>query len=107
MMLVFLGACDKNLHLMGARKFGVISAPPVGCLPHVRVQANLTQPGSGCEENLNGYAREFYGMLEGLLRGLGSDLKGMVYSLGDVYNMTITMMQDPPAFGKTLTNLRY
>ncbi|KAI4325410.1 hypothetical protein MLD38_030813 [Melastoma candidum] len=90
-----------NLHIMGARKFGVISSPPVGCLPSVRLQANLTLPGSGCQEGINEYARGFHGMLTGLLRGLSSDLNGMVYSLGDVYNMTITMMQDPLAFGFT------
>ncbi|KAI4381812.1 hypothetical protein MLD38_007850 [Melastoma candidum] len=89
----------RNLHEMGARKFGVIGVPPIGCMPLAKARVNLTKPSSGCQKELNGYAREFNAIVRGLLQELRSDLNGMVYSLGDTYNMTIALMKDPPAYG--------
>ncbi|XP_030466908.2 GDSL esterase/lipase At4g16230-like [Syzygium oleosum] len=86
-----------NLYNLGARKFGIISVPPLGCCPAARVE-NKTER-SGCLTELNDYARAFYSTVSALLPSLSSQLHGMIYSLGDAYNMTFTTMKDPKAFG--------
>ncbi|KAM5546924.1 GDSL esterase/lipase [Rosa sericea] len=87
----------KNLYKLGARKFGIISVPPIGCCPHARVQPNVDP--SVCVKELNELAQTFFIETQALLRKLSSDLKGMRYSLGNAYEMTMSIIQDPFAFG--------
>ncbi|KAF8012660.1 hypothetical protein BT93_I0728 [Corymbia citriodora subsp. variegata] len=87
-----------NLYSLGARKFGIIGVPLLGCCPTTQVE-NLTKSGSGCLMELNDYSQAFYSTVSALLLNLSSQLPGMIYSLGNAYYMTTTMMQDPLAFG--------
>ncbi|PRQ23079.1 putative triacylglycerol lipase [Rosa chinensis] len=87
----------KNLYKLGARKFGIISVPPIGCCPYARVQPNVDP--SVCVKELNKLAQTFFIETHALLRKLSSDLKGMRYSLGNAYEMTMSIIQDPLAFG--------
>lgn len=80
---------------MGARKFGIVSVPSIGCCPAVRAAYNAT----GCVEELNAYARIFHTVLETLLNLLTSQLIEMKYALGNAYEITINMIEDPLAFG--------
>lgn len=41
---------------LGARKFGIISVPSIGCCPSHR----LYNPNGGCLEELNDHARAFH-----------------------------------------------
>ncbi|XP_030466922.1 GDSL esterase/lipase At4g16230-like [Syzygium oleosum] len=86
------------LYNLGARKFGIVSIPPIGCCPYAQLQ-NLTASGSGCLTELNDYARDFYSTISALLQNLSSQLQGMIYSLGDAYTMTSTVLKEPLAFG--------
>ncbi|KAL3723668.1 hypothetical protein ACJRO7_035782 [Eucalyptus globulus] len=87
------------LYNLGARKFGIVSIPPVGCCPYARLQ-NLNKTGSpGCLTDMNNYAQAFYATISGLLQNLTSQLQGMIYSLGDAYNMTSTLMDVPLVLG--------
>lgn len=91
----------QKLYNIGARKFGIISIPPIGCCPAERAR-NLTVPG-GCIEEANEFAREFYNATEALLGQMKSELPGFIYSLGNSYEMTMTVIEDPFAFGKKFT----
>ncbi|XP_030524033.1 GDSL esterase/lipase At1g33811-like [Rhodamnia argentea] len=86
------------LYDLGAWKFGIVSVPPIGCCPYARLQ-NLKANRSGCFAELNNYARSFHSMISALLQNLSSQLQGMVYSLGDAYTMTSTLMDDHLAVG--------
>ncbi|XP_050263155.1 GDSL esterase/lipase At5g03820-like [Quercus robur] len=56
----------KDLLNLGARKFGIMSVPPIGCCPSHRIY-NAT---GGCLEELNDQARAFHATVDSLLRNL-------------------------------------
>ncbi|KAL6224424.1 hypothetical protein ACLB2K_003279 [Fragaria x ananassa] len=87
----------KTLYKLGARKFGIISVAPIGCCPHARVQPNVDP--RVCVKELNDLAQTFFIKAQNLLKKLSSELKGMKYSLGNSYEMTMSIIQDPYAFG--------
>ncbi|KAM5546922.1 GDSL esterase/lipase [Rosa sericea] len=88
----------KDLYNLGARKFGIISVPPIGCCPAARVGPK-SNDSSVCVEELNNLALTFLAQTEDLLQKLSSELKGLMYSLGNAYEMTMSMLEDPLAFG--------
>lgn len=69
----------KSLYNLGARKFGIIGVPPVGCCPSQRIH-NITR---GCFEIENTFALAFHSSLDTLLKKLSCKLSGMKYSLGN------------------------
>ncbi|PRQ47287.1 putative triacylglycerol lipase [Rosa chinensis] len=87
-----------DLYNLGARKFGIISVPPIGCCPAARVGPK-SNDSSVCVEELNNLASTFLAKTEDLLQKLSSELKGLVYSLGNAYEMTMSILEDPLAFG--------
>ncbi|KAK2988254.1 hypothetical protein RJ640_028638 [Escallonia rubra] len=86
----------ENLHKLGAKKFGIISVPPIGCCPFVR--ANYSATGD-CVDDLNAIARAFYDSTDALLRQFSSDFKEVKYSLGNTYLMTMNLIDNPVASG--------
>lgn len=86
----------KALYNLGARKFGIISVPPIGCCPSQRIY-NST---GGCLEIENTFARAFHSSLDALLKKLTSKLSGLKYSLGNSYEMTINVINHPQLFSK-------
>ncbi|KAH6767278.1 hypothetical protein C2S52_018261 [Perilla frutescens var. hirtella] len=83
------------LYGLGARKFGIISVPPVGCCPFSRlVQLNYTG-NTDCFQPMNDFAQAFHLALDGLLINISSQLPGMKYSLGNTYNMTMDVINMP------------
>ncbi|XP_008242080.1 PREDICTED: GDSL esterase/lipase At4g16230-like [Prunus mume] len=85
----------EGLYKLGARKFGIISVAPIGCCPHARV----SNTSGVCREELNKLAQSFFISLQDLLLKMSSKLKGMKYSLGNAYAMTMSIIEDPLAFG--------
>ncbi|OVA16018.1 Lipase [Macleaya cordata] len=91
----------KRLFKLGARKFGIVSTPPIGCCPSKRA-SNET---GGCLEILNDYSRAFYSTTECLLIKLSSELKGMKYALGNAFEMVTNIMDNPLPYGfKNITS---
>ncbi|KAF9684545.1 hypothetical protein SADUNF_Sadunf04G0129200 [Salix dunnii] len=80
---------------LGARKIGIISVPPVGCCPSQRA---FNESG-GCLEGLNDLALEFHSTIDALLMKLGSEYTDLKYSLGNTYEMTINVIDNPFPFG--------
>ncbi|XP_058077022.1 GDSL esterase/lipase At5g55050-like [Magnolia sinica] len=92
----------SNIYKLGARKFGIISVPPIGCCPYQRLKNDTTW---GCLEDMNESARRFYHATDVLLRELSSELKGMKYSLGNAYEMVIDVIDHPDRHGfKNITS---
>ncbi|KAI3446310.1 hypothetical protein Pfo_002975 [Paulownia fortunei] len=88
-----------NLYRLGARKFGIISVPPVGCCPSQRLVQKLVNGVDGCFEPENDFALTFHSALDTLLRNISSQLPGLKYSLGNGYRMTIDVINNPHASG--------
>ncbi|KAJ9561801.1 hypothetical protein OSB04_006961, partial [Centaurea solstitialis] len=80
-----------NLYKLGARKFGIIDIPPIGCCPAARA-FNAT---GGCIQDLNDNARLFYGSMQSHLAKLSLVFKGFKYSLGNTYAMTMNVIDNP------------
>ncbi|KAL9688093.1 hypothetical protein QQ045_032506 [Rhodiola kirilowii] len=85
----------KNLISIGARKFGIISVAPIGCCPSQRAQNSS----GGCLEGLNSYAQAFYSNILTTLQKLSSEHQGLKYSLGNAFEMTINVINNPALFG--------
>ncbi|KAG5108408.1 hypothetical protein AAZX31_16G108200 [Glycine max] len=79
----------KNLHNLGARKFGILSVPPVGCVP-------IVTNGTGhCVNDINTLAALFHIEIGDVLENLSSEFPGMKYSLGNSYAITYDMINNP------------
>ncbi|KAF5453843.1 hypothetical protein F2P56_023561 [Juglans regia] len=84
----------KNLYGLGARRFAIAGVAPIGCCPSQR-----SSDSGLCKEELNDFAKMLYTKTKDLLQGLSSELKEFKYSLGDAYEMTMNIIEDPRAFG--------
>ncbi|KAL3514955.1 hypothetical protein ACH5RR_021857 [Cinchona calisaya] len=84
----------KALYNLGARKFGIISVPPLGCCPKIR----LSEEKGNCSKALNDLAQDFYLALDALLYNITSEIQDLKYSLGNAYLMTITVINNPQYF---------
>uniref|UniRef100_A0A7N2N118 Uncharacterized protein n=1 Tax=Quercus lobata TaxID=97700 RepID=A0A7N2N118_QUELO len=87
---------------LGARKFGIISVPPIGCCPSHGIY-NAT---GGCLEELNNQARAFHATVDSLLRNLSKEFDGMKYSLGNTFEMTLSIIEDPLSFIYLISNVQ-
>ncbi|KAJ4878343.1 GDSL esterase/lipase [Raphanus sativus] len=86
----------RELHKLGAKKIGVFSAVPVGCVPLQRtVFGGLFT--RGCVESLNNMAKQFNARLSPALESLDKELDGVI--LIDVYDTLFNMIQHPSKYG--------
>ncbi|BAF09986.1 GDSL esterase/lipase At1g71250 [Oryza sativa Japonica Group] len=94
----------QALYSLGARRFGIIDVPPIGCVPSVRVtsQAGATR----CVDAANDLARGFNsGLRSAMARLAGSGaLPGMRYSVGSSYNVVSYLTANPAAAGFKVVN---
>ncbi|CAN8243649.1 unnamed protein product [Cochlearia groenlandica] len=86
----------RELHKLGARKIGVFSAVPVGCVPLQRtVFGGLSR---GCSIPLNNMANKFNSRLSLGLDSLDKELDGVILYV-DVYDTLFNMIQNPKKYG--------
>uniref|UniRef100_A0A0D3BI67 Peptidase S54 rhomboid domain-containing protein n=1 Tax=Brassica oleracea var. oleracea TaxID=109376 RepID=A0A0D3BI67_BRAOL len=87
----------RKLHKLGARKIGVFSALPVGCVPLQRsVRGSvLTRE---CVKPLNNMAKKFNARLSPALKSLDRELDGIIFYV-DVYETFLDMIQNPKKYG--------
>ena len=82
---------------MGARKIGVTSLPPIGCLP-----AAITLFGSGnnmCVNRLNHDAYSFNQRLNSTSQRLQNRLSGLKLVVFDIYNPLNDIIKNPVEHG--------
>ncbi|KAK6143329.1 hypothetical protein DH2020_023677 [Rehmannia glutinosa] len=95
----------KNLYRLGARKFGIINVPAVGCCPSQRLVQKQINGTNGCYEAMNDFALAFDLALDSLLRNISLKLPGIKYSLGNAHRMTLDVITNSEFFGKKLNVL--
>ncbi|XP_031094312.1 GDSL esterase/lipase At5g18430-like [Ipomoea triloba] len=83
----------KILYTLGARKFGLLGVPALGCSPAIR-----SMNGGACNETLNSMAEAFHDSTLTLLHNLSQANPGMHYALGNSYKLTRVII-DHPALG--------
>ncbi|KAL8027902.1 hypothetical protein ABFS82_14G123800 [Erythranthe guttata] len=87
-----------TLYRLGARKFGFISVPPVGCCPRQRLVQKVVNGKEGCFNPMNDFALAFHSALDTLLSQIDSHLPEINYSLGNTYKMTFDVIKNPKFF---------
>lgn len=88
----------QDLYKLGARKIGVTSLPPLGCLP-----ATVTIFGSDsnkCVAKLNKVAVSFNNKLNSTSQSLVNKLSGLNLLVFDIYQPLYDLVTKPADFGK-------
>ena len=95
----------QNLYRLGARRIGVTSLPPTGCLP-----AAITLFGAGsnqCVERLNRDAILFNNKLNTTSRSLKKRLPGLKLVVFDIYQPLLDIVTNPADNGMCLKKCPY
>ncbi|KAJ3696570.1 hypothetical protein LUZ61_000275 [Rhynchospora tenuis] len=87
----------REIYKLGARKMGIVSLPPIGCIPFERT-INLAALGQ-CREEINKAARDFTSKQEQLVAKLNAELPGLKIVLGNIYGLGIDIISNPSAYG--------
>ncbi|CAL9089075.1 unnamed protein product [Musa textilis] len=85
----------KALYVLGARKFGIVDVPPIGCCPYPR----SLNPTGACLDILNELSVAFNKAVKLLMHRLSSTMKGMKYSVGSSYAVVSGIIRNPAALG--------
>ncbi|KAG6648416.1 GDSL esterase/lipase EXL1-like isoform X2 [Carya illinoinensis] len=87
----------KEIYELGARRIGVLGAPPIGCVPSQRTLAGgiLRQ----CSERHNQAAKLFNTKLSSTLDSLNSSLDNSRIVYIDAYNSLLDLIENPQKYG--------
>lgn len=87
----------QDLHAQGARRIGVTSLPPLGCLP-----ATITLFGygnNGCVARINNDAQGFNKKINSAATQLKKQLPGLKLAIFDIYKPLLDLVQSPSKSG--------
>lgn len=84
------------LYNLGARKFGILGIPYVGCSPLMRV----TIKDGNCSKTANDLAQQLNDRLEQLLGNMTRYSRGMVYSFANAYDILYDLWEHPERYSK-------
>ena len=82
---------------MGARRIGVTSLPPIGCLPAARTLFGYHE--SGCVSRFNTDAQQFNKKIKAAATGLPKQLPGLKIAVFDIFKPLYDLVQTPSKFG--------
>lgn len=87
----------KDLYGLGARRIGVTSLPPLGCLPAVRTLFGYHE--KGCVANINTDAQTFNKKVNAAATQLGKQLPGLKIVIFDIFQPLYNLVKDPSSQG--------
>ncbi|KAK9066202.1 hypothetical protein SSX86_013523 [Deinandra increscens subsp. villosa] len=87
----------KDLHGLGARRIGVTSLPPLGCLPAVRTLFGSHE--KGCVSSFNTDAQAFNKKVNAAATQLGKQLPGLKIVIFDIFQPLYDLVKDPSSHG--------
>ncbi|XP_030464209.2 GDSL esterase/lipase EXL3-like isoform X2 [Syzygium oleosum] len=92
----------QELYGLGARKIGVLSLPPIGCVPSQRtLDGGL---GRACSEPANQAATLFNSKLSSEIDSLNQKLPGANLIYIDIYSSLLSIIQNPKQHGFEVAN---
>lgn len=86
----------QNLYSLGARRIGVTSLAPFGCVP---LQLTVSRQASGCVDSLNQVASNYNQALNSTIGRLSASLSGAKIAYFDIYSGLLDIIKDPAANG--------
>ncbi|KAK1264458.1 GDSL esterase/lipase APG [Acorus gramineus] len=96
-LIGFFTSFIKDMYSLGARRFGVTSLPPLGCVP-----AAITLFGEGsnsCVSRLNIDAQGFNKKLNATANQLSKELSGIKLIIFDIYTPFLDLVNHPSNYG--------
>nr|XP_007135613.1 hypothetical protein PHAVU_010G143600g [Phaseolus vulgaris]ESW07607.1 hypothetical protein PHAVU_010G143600g [Phaseolus vulgaris] len=87
----------KELYGLGARRLGVTSLPPLGCLPAARTLFGFHE--NGCVSRINSDAQNFNKKLNSAAANIQKQLPGLKIAIFDVYKPLYDLVQSPSKSG--------
>ncbi|PON89370.1 Lipase [Trema orientale] len=87
----------QDLYGQGARRIGVVSLPPIGCVPSQRTLSG--DIARGCQEQANQAARLFNSKLSFLMSSLNKRFPEARLVYFDIYNPLLSLIQNPANYG--------
>ncbi|TKY48228.1 GDSL esterase/lipase APG [Spatholobus suberectus] len=87
----------KDLYRLGARKVGVTSLPPLGCLPAARTLFGFHK--NGCVSRINNDAQGFNKKIKSAAANLQKQLPGLKIVIFDIYKPLFDLVLSPSKFG--------
>ncbi|CAH9052539.1 unnamed protein product [Cuscuta europaea] len=87
----------QDLYGLGARKIGVTSLPPLGCLPAARNLFGFHQ--SGCVDYINQNAQKFNSKVNAAATQLKKSLPGLKLVVFDIYKPLYDLVKSPSSAG--------
>lgn len=88
----------QQLYGLGARRIGVTSLPPLGCLPAARTLFGSTHQ-SGCVAHLNADAQGFNQKLNSTAIQLQKRLPGLKLAVFDIFKPLYDVVNSPSDYG--------
>ncbi|KAL5697694.1 hypothetical protein ACHQM5_028813 [Ranunculus cassubicifolius] len=89
----------KDLHAQGARRIGVTSVPPFGCLPISMTLFGFGYP--GCVDRLNNDAQMFNKKINLAATQLLKELTDLKLVIFDIYKPLLDLVKNPTKYGFT------
>ncbi|KDO38513.1 hypothetical protein CISIN_1g018227mg [Citrus sinensis] len=86
-----------NMYGLGARKFGVTSLPPLGCLPAARTLFGYHE--SGCVSRINTDAQQFNKKVSSAATNLQKQLPDLKIVIFDIFKPIYDLVQSPSKSG--------
>lgn len=85
----------KGIYEKGGRKFGILTAPLIGCWPGIRMR----QPGNTCNTEIDELTRLHNQALAKRLEHLEKQLEGFMYAKFDISIAISNRMKSPSKYG--------
>lgn len=89
----------QQVYEVGARKIGVTSLPPTGCLPAARTLFGFHE--KGCVARLNSDAQQFNKKLNSAASKLQKQYSGLKIVVFDIFTPLYELIQSPAKSGKS------
>ncbi|RVX03388.1 GDSL esterase/lipase EXL3 [Vitis vinifera] len=102
LLVIWASSFFKELYGLGARRIGVFSAPPLGCLPSQRTLAGGIQ--RECVEKYNEASQLFNTKLSSGLDSLNTNFPLAKFVYVDIYNPLLDIIQNPQKSGFEVVN---
>ncbi|XP_050126155.1 GDSL esterase/lipase EXL3-like [Malus sylvestris] len=101
-MLKYASDFIKDLYGLGARRIGVLSAPPIGCVPSQRTVKGGIQ--RDCDEKQNQASQLFNSKLSVEMDHLNKNLPNSRVVYIDIYNSLLDLIINPTKYGFEVAN---